>query len=195
MAKISGQPNETSPSTSDYVLGNSTTGPTTKRFTFANLITLFFNNIPNAIITRAKLSTTVGELGGAWTTWVPTYVNFTAGDGTLTYARYIKIGKTVFFRIRFVLGSTSAVTGGIQFSLPSTTHASYFGEPLGMGYISDTGTRTYVSSCVWSDSTHAAMVVHPIVATYLDWAGTAANKPMTWVAGDIWAAQGSYEEA
>lgn len=46
--KISGYTANTSPQPTDYVLGNSASGPTTKKFLLSDLVTLFLNNIPAA---------------------------------------------------------------------------------------------------------------------------------------------------
>lgn len=47
MVKPSELPPDTAPTTDDYAVVNDATGPATKRVTLANLITLFFNNIPS----------------------------------------------------------------------------------------------------------------------------------------------------
>lgn len=64
------------------------------------------------------------NLYAAWTSYTPTWSTSNAtqpaiGNGTLTGA-YRPIGKTVFFRIRFVAGSTTTFGDGLwSFSLPS----------------------------------------------------------------------------
>lgn len=136
-----------------------------------------------------------GDSSWAWQDWIPSYTNFNAGNGTLSYAKYLQIGKTVFFRIRFILGSTSAVTGGLIFSLPVTASANHNSESIGQATISDIGTRDFACSVVISGTTGGGIIIHPIVATYLDRDGTDATKPMIWAAGDIWSAQGMYEAA
>jgi len=57
--------------------------------------------LADASITNAKLSTTAGELGGAWVSWVPTFTNLTGG--TLTYAKYTRVGKTITFHAIILL--------------------------------------------------------------------------------------------
>jgi hypothetical protein len=54
-----------------------------------------------------------------YTTWTPTYTNFTLGNGTLV-ARYGTSGKFVQFTFAVQLGSTSSVSGQIRFTLPKT---------------------------------------------------------------------------
>src|SRR5262245_14617589 len=75
---------------------------------------------------------------GAWTTWTPTLANLTLGNGTVT-AKYRRLGKTVDYRFKFVLGSTSAVGTSPRFTLPAAPHADFvvvFDE-LGHGVIRD----------------------------------------------------------
>jgi len=58
----------------------------------------------------------------AWTTYTPTWTAASGtpsiGNGTLT-GKYMKVGKTVFFTMYFLYGSTSSATGLVwQFTLP-----------------------------------------------------------------------------
>lgn len=77
--KISQIAEETSPATSDYAPGVKSSITGTRRFTWANLITLFFNNIPAAIVANAKLKYGLiwRRLGGSSTVW--------STAGTTTY--------------------------------------------------------------------------------------------------------------
>ena len=64
MGKISGYSQDTSPTINDTVLGNSS-APATSRFKLSDLISLFFNNIPTAIIGAASIN--FGGAGsGVW---------------------------------------------------------------------------------------------------------------------------------
>jgi hypothetical protein len=69
----------------------------------------------------------------AWTTFTPTFYNFTLGNGTVTFAQTLQIDKIVFLRLRVTLGSTSSVTGGIAFSgypTPSENNSLYNGVAI-----------------------------------------------------------------
>jgi hypothetical protein len=74
--------------------------------------------IADGNVTNAKLSTTAGEPGGAWTAWTPT-ISATTGSFTTTSAagRYIKIGKTVHFTIAVTI-TTVGTGSGARFTLP-----------------------------------------------------------------------------
>lgn len=54
-----------------------------------------------------------------WAAWTPTWANLTVGNATQT-ARYVQSGKTVFFSLKLVLGSTSSVGTGPTFTWPVT---------------------------------------------------------------------------
>ena len=64
--------------------------------------------------------------GASWAAWTPTWTNLTVGNATQT-ARYSQSGKTVFFSLKLVLGSTSSVGASPNFTFPvaaaSTTAA------------------------------------------------------------------------
>lgn len=86
--------------------------------------------------------------GGAWVGYTPTLTatttNPTIGNGSII-GRYHQIGKTVFFDMEFVFGSTSnAGSGNYAFSLPPSlpvTNAS--GSPVAVGNVNGSvaGTR------------------------------------------------------
>lgn len=61
-------------------------------------------------------ATSTMNAAGAWSTWVPIFTGFSVSP-TVTYARYIKIGKMVTIAIKAYTGSTSNSTG-MTFSLP-----------------------------------------------------------------------------
>lgn len=53
----------------------------------------------------------------AWTTYTPTFTNFTLGNGSVV-ARYKQVGKTVFVYCKVVTGSTTNFTGTPVITLP-----------------------------------------------------------------------------
>lgn len=90
-------------------------------------------------LTNSNLSTTAGDLGGAWTTWSPSYTNITVGNGTAT-ARYIQKGKTIEFFFSLTLGSTSTLTSSPAITLPATPNSTGHSDTntiLAMGTLRD----------------------------------------------------------
>jgi hypothetical protein len=89
---------------------------TTAKILDANVTTA---KIADAAVTPAKLIAGTGS-SWAWQTWSPTLSNLTQGNGTIE-AKYIQIGKTVYFRFTFILGTTSAVGSIPTITLPVTS--------------------------------------------------------------------------
>lgn len=148
-------------------------------------------------VTNAKLSTTTGELGGAWTTWAPTWTNLSVGNGTLV-AKYTRVGKTVEARMHLTFGSTTSVSGSVDFTLPVTAVALD-----GSADIASIGNAVYYDGAtnisfgrVQKRSTTQAMF-HAIVAsgTYLSQANLSSTIPFTWNTSDQLTAHFSYEAA
>lgn len=153
------------------------------------------SNITDGAITNAKLNTTDGEPGGAWESWTPTLSNITAGDGTTT-AKYLQVGKTVFYRFKFVLGSTSAIGSNPTFSLPVTPDSEYdsINTHIGDATLVDSGTKAYFGFINRSSST-GVFRVFTAGSTYLESTNVTPTAPHTWAQTDILQAQGFYEAA
>jgi hypothetical protein len=135
----------------------------------------------------------------AWGSWTPTFTNFTTGNGTLNYAKYIQLGKTVHFRLKMTLGSTSAVTGGITFSLPVNVHSDLTAAQdtlLCWGYARNTTLPvTYDLQAAWASSSSIILVAMNIGTTYLTNTTTSSTVPFTWATGHFFTVAGTYEAA
>ena len=121
---------------------------------------------------------------GAWTPWTPNVLNCTLGNGQLNCV-YNKIGRQVTCRIMFQHGSTTSVTGPLDFELPFTAVS------WGAGYhiFSSTGTLS-------SGATRYLCIPWSTALTYVRFtafggSGTATNTgdvsgtfPKTLVSGD-----------
>ena len=87
--------------------------------------------IPDSAVTTDKLADgsvtndkLAGGIGGAWQSWTPSYTNITVGNGTVS-AKYIQIGKTVFYRFLLKMGTTTSVSNNPTMSPPIEAHADY----------------------------------------------------------------------
>lgn len=130
----------------------------------------------------------------AWTTWLPTLTALTAGNGTTT-AKYRQLGKTVDYRFKFVLGTTSAVGTSPRFSLPAAPHADYvvvFDE-LGHGVIRDVSAPAERVATVLLSAGSTVEIFH--YSTTGGITGTTATVPWTWATGDVLSCTGTYEVA
>jgi len=156
------------------------------------------SNITSGILTNAMLSTTTGELGGAWTTWTPTWANLTIGNATITYAKYVQIGKTVKFRLRVVLGNTTSVGTDPTFSLPVTANSDYGLSTYileGNVWYFDVGTANVLGNLRFTSTTTVQLVAQNSSPTYLTQSSVSSTVPFTWTTGDIITVSGSYEAA
>lgn len=116
----------------------------------------------------------------AWTSYTPTYANFSLGNGTVD-AGYYRIGRTVIYRGSITMGSTSSVTGVMQVSLPVAAKASTW----------QTGSVDGEdNSGSWSRTSGTAEINPAIYGTGVAFAssgnaGWAATVPFTWATSDI----------
>ncbi|MDQ0672929.1 hypothetical protein QFZ36_000490 [Pseudarthrobacter siccitolerans] len=148
--------------------------------------------LANLGVTNAKLAA-----NAAWTSYTPTLTNITLGNGTLT-GKYQQIGKTVNFRVSLILGSTSAISGDLIFSLPVTS-AAYAGtsvaQPLGHATLLDAGIRAYQGEVEWASTTTCAIKVLAADVTYLYTTTASAAIPFAWATGDEIEFSGTFEAA
>lgn len=129
--------------------------------------------------------------GTAWTSWTPTWTNFTIGNGT-NACKYQQIGKTVYWRLVTTLGTTSSMGTAPTFTLPVTSvspPSTTF--PIGMGAIDNTA-GTYNAVANWVTTTTALL-------RYWDsnnnGSGITNAAPGSWGSGWIIMLEGFYEAA
>jgi hypothetical protein len=135
----------------------------------------------------------------AWTAYTPTITadagGFALNNGTLT-GRYKQIGKTVFFKLKFVFGSTTnAGSGHWNFSLPVTAYDSDFTFSAsildsGVAWYGGIGNGNYTGST----TTFAVNVTSPNAAV-ATWVVVGNGGPFSWDATDNITITGSYEAA
>ena len=135
---------------------------------------------------------------GAWQSWTPSWTNLTVGDGTVV-AKYIQIGKTVFFDAAITFGSTTSVTGsGVRLSLPLTSvnYTTAFSRNLGDANFWDTsGSSIAAGFCSWVSTTLVEAVIFNASSTYVVNTAVSSTAPFTWATGDVLSIHGFYEVA
>lgn len=137
-----------------------------------------------------------------WTSYTPTLtgtggLTVTTGNATATGA-YMKIGRAVFFRASWVLGSTSSftgTTGALSGSLPVTAAVAANAGLVGMFF--DAGVTSYPIVPLYGDSSTTAFVFAPMGAagSYANQASFSPTIPFTWGTGDTLYWGGTYEAA
>ena len=129
-----------------------------------------------------------------YTTWTPTFTNFTLGNGTLV-ARYGTSGKFVNFSIGIQLGSTSSVSGSIQFSLPKTPKNTTLDiDQFVFTAFLEGGVDIYFGATELG-TTNGVIYAMLANSTYVSRTGTSATVPFTWGNTDVIQITGVYEEA
>lgn len=130
--------------------------------------------------------------------WTPTWTNLTTGNGTLGYAKYAQFGKTIHFRLRFVLGSTSAVSGVVGISLPVTAASSYVAADITTRNVqlldSSSGTRVFGLS-IFGSTSRFDLFAEGTAGTYTGIASLSSTVPFTWATSDEIQVSGAYEAA
>lgn len=133
----------------------------------------------------------------AWTPWTPTFVNMTVGNGTLT-AVYSRTGRRIFFYIKFVFGSTSAMGTSPTYTLPVAAAARYDNttlDVLGTVMILDSATANFAGVSMYGSSTTGVIQVLNASATFVTVNGLSATAPMVWAVNDGFVIYGVYEAA
>jgi hypothetical protein len=136
------------------------------------------------LLTAASGEATGLKYTGAWTSYTPTYANFTLGNGTVT-AKYCQIGKTLFYAGRILLGSTSSVTGQITIGLPKTSNSPT--SLYGSYQILDAGAAYYIGTYSLAGGSVGLGISQP-AGLYPIFTATSATVPMTWTTNDeiVW---------
>jgi hypothetical protein len=134
-----------------------------------------------------------------WAAYTPTITadggGFTLGNGVIT-GRYKQIGKTVFFLVKFVYGSTTNPgTGHWNFSLPVTAKDSNFTFTAsilddGASWYGGVGNGNYTGS-----TTNFAVITTNPNEALTGWVPVGNGGPFTWGTADNITISGSYEAA
>lgn len=153
------------------------------------------NNITAGGVVPNSLTSGTGT-SWALQSWTPTWTNMVVSNSTVT-AKYIQVGKIVFYRISVVLASTDKPSGSVKFTLPVTS-VSYAGTAtlpeIGRnGFF--IGAFAYRGVVVWADTTHGQLTVTTASGSYAFDAPISATVPDTFAAGSELHATGSYEAA
>jgi hypothetical protein len=132
-----------------------------------------------------------------WTSWTPTYQNFTIGNATVT-ARYQQVGKLTNVFCKIVFGSTTSFTAYPIIFFPSgltSARTAYF---TGTFYAEDVSAGTAFTGTVYiegaADKFQGAATNASSTYAYANFM-TANTIPMTWTTGDIMTFSFTFEAA
>ncbi len=149
----------------------------------------------NDDIVTSKAIKDANILTQTWTTYTPSTANITKGSGTLVGA-YTRLGKTVWFRIKFILAADSAVGTAPTFSLPVTASSASTGNNSSLkSSYTDAGTAIYQGFVEFASNTTVKPWAINTAGTYAVYAGITASVPFTWTTNDVIEITGLYEAA
>jgi len=123
-----------------------------------------------------------GTAIGTWTSYTPSFTNFTLGNGTAT-ARYAQVNDLVFVEGQVVLGSTSVMGSTPQISHPVGTSSLEVFISNTLRY-DDYGVGNYVGT-IWI---YPNQIYLGTLYTGGTWAGVGfinATTPFAWGTGDV----------
>lgn len=151
------------------------------------LLTIIINTdyvVTNAAISAIYVSHEENPIGFPQVfNYTPTITGITLGNGTLT-GSYNIVGRLAYARVRFVMGSTSSITGAPTFTLPVTalgTQAYYFGNAS----IDDYGTTEYACTLtIGGSGSNVSPSPQLTNGTYLGRTNVSSTVPMTWAVND-----------
>lgn len=154
--------------------------------------------IAASAITPEKLLTGTGTSWG-WSSFTPSWTNLTAGSGT-NVGYYKQIGKTVFFKTRFVFGVGSSLnaTNPPILTLPVTASSNAMSDQdtkIGDLIILDSGTARFYGTLVYTTTTTSTCIANAANTTYVSPSAIHATAPMTWTTSDSMHISGFYEAA
>ena len=134
-----------------------------------------------------------------WAAWTPTWANLTVGNATQT-ARYSQSGKTVFFWLKLVLGSTSSVGTQPTFTWPTALPASTDAAQSALTKVVYLDASAQIVLCATdprSSTTALTKLNAPTGTVQLQDQDRAVNSttPFTWTTSDTIWVMGSYEGA
>jgi len=141
------------------------------------------------VLLSANTTVDGGTTLGAWTTFTPTLGGWTLGNGTLT-GKYVRIGKTVHYRIEYTVGSTDTIAGTPTWAMPVNGAVGVTSRtPCGVATLHDTSATAYRHYVAGYTVANVILVFNP------DGSLTTATAPWTWATGDHISITGTYEAA
>jgi len=152
------------------------------------------SKLADASVTPEKLLAGTGT-DWVWQNWTPTWTN--VSGGTLNYAKYIQIGKTVIFRISYTLAG-AGVSGEVSFTPPVTLNSAYETNHIlaGSAWFNDQAIAGYSGLVVAGTSTSSIRLrVNNTSGTYATMAALSSTIPFTWGNTDSIRATAVYEAA
>lgn len=121
--------------------------------------------------------------GGTYTSYTPSFVNFTLGNGA-TSTSYAQVGKIVHYTGSVQLGSTSSLGVSPTISLPVTSSMA-FAVNMGTGSLGDNSTGAYYPAFFYSiTGTTIQLACQNAAGTFVVVDFVSNLQPYTWAVND-----------
>lgn len=145
--------------------------------------------------------------GTAWTAFTPTWTNLTpsTGGNAANVGAYQQIGKTVFFRLYMIFGTTAPSMGTApRFVAPVAPNTAYYQSSIGLSAhvgeltLLDAGVTEYIGHARISSTaptTSFDLTCWASSAAYTAVSSVTATVPFTWAPGDGLYLVGEYQAA
>ena len=127
---------------------------------------------------------------GAFVSFTPTFTTgLTTGNGT-TEADYALVGeKLCFFRIRFTLGSTSAVTGEVRCTYPFTVDDTWLAG-ISLCEFEDSSGSEIRGRVYRYDGTEFRLTYDSVVSSKIQPGTLSSSQPFSWTTNDKMSVKG-----
>jgi hypothetical protein len=154
-----------------------------KTFVAGDVLTAADMNLlaQDGYVDNASLDTTAGEPGGTWASYTATWTGISNGTKT---AEYMQLGKTVFFRARFVVTTSPGVSGNFTVTLPVTAGGNVPAQFSAVFWDNSTS-RTYPAMIHGVSSTTVTISAQQFPGLTESYNATPTSSvPFTWAADD-----------
>jgi len=132
-----------------------------------------------------------GTAIGTWTSYTPSFTNFTLGNGT-AIGRYAQVNDLVFVEGQVVLGSTSVMGSTPQIAHPVGTSSSEVFISNTLRY-DETGVGNYLGT-IWIYYNRINLGTLYTGSTWASVGWIGATSPFTWGTGDVFTWQYFYRK-
>jgi hypothetical protein len=138
-----------------------------------------------------EIDTSVGEGLLAWQSWAPTLSGGWANGNGVWVARYAQLGKTVFVSGQFTLGSTTTKGASLTVVLPVNFQST--SQHVNASVRLDCAGTAFIGNVTANDANTIQVFAQNAAGTYLARALITATVPATWVTGNGFSFNISYE--
>ena len=156
------------------------------------------------VITNGSAITSIEDLrvtglSQPWRSWTPLLTNVTIGNGSIVGAQK-QIGKTTFYRLKIIFGTTSSITGTIGFVPPVAPNSELYnaaseGYIVGTAKYLDAATAAYHGFVYATQANSFTLTAQNTSGAYAAQATVNASTPFGWGNTDQIIIQGFYEGA